>query len=142
MVLVYLITRYAFPIKCTEVIYGDNPDEIVEIRAEYDPSKTSKPKVTGHFESFQIQLGSWDAIKYIPDVDLVCIFVQGVLHWVAQPAPGVEPLKVEIRLFEKLFLSEVYSFAAISQICVDWKSFLMNVFVVLLESCRTGRLAG
>jgi glutaminyl-tRNA synthetase len=48
VVLVYLITRYAFPIKCTEVIYGDNPDEIVEIRAEYDPSKTSKPKVTRH----------------------------------------------------------------------------------------------
>uniref|UniRef100_R7W940 glutamine--tRNA ligase n=1 Tax=Aegilops tauschii TaxID=37682 RepID=R7W940_AEGTA len=68
------LLRYAFPIKCTEVIYGDNPDDIVEIRAEYDPSKTSKPK--------------------------------GVLHWVAQPAPGVDPLKVEIRLFEKLFLSE------------------------------------
>jgi glutaminyl-tRNA synthetase len=68
------LLRYAFPIKCTEVIYGDNPDEIVEIRAEYDPSKTSKPK--------------------------------GVLHWVAESAPGVEPLKVEIRLFEKLFLSE------------------------------------
>ncbi|VAI92572.1 unnamed protein product [Triticum turgidum subsp. durum] len=68
------LLSYAFPIKCTEVIHGDNPDEIVEIRAEYDPSKTSKPK--------------------------------GVLHWVAEPAPGVEPLKVEIRLFEKLFLSE------------------------------------
>ena len=48
--------------------------EIIEIRAEYDPSKTTKPK--------------------------------GVLHWVAQPAPGVEPLKVEVRLFDKLFLSE------------------------------------
>uniref|UniRef100_A0A453T1Q3 glutamine--tRNA ligase n=1 Tax=Aegilops tauschii subsp. strangulata TaxID=200361 RepID=A0A453T1Q3_AEGTS len=68
------LLRYAFPIKCTEVIHGDNPDDIGEIRAEYDPSKTSKPK--------------------------------GVLHWVAEPAPGVEPLKVEIRLFEKLFLSE------------------------------------
>ena len=54
MVLVYLIIRYAFPIKCTEVIYGDNPDEIVEIRAEYDPSKTSKPKVTDHLNLFQI----------------------------------------------------------------------------------------
>ncbi|KAF7104199.1 hypothetical protein CFC21_105118 [Triticum aestivum] len=68
------LLRYAFPIKCTEVIYGDNPEDIVEIRAEYDPSKTLKPK--------------------------------GVLHWVAEPAPGVEPLKVEVRLFEKLFLSE------------------------------------
>ncbi|KAL6838739.1 hypothetical protein ACP4OV_031453 [Aristida adscensionis] len=69
-----VMLRYAFPIKCTDVIYGDNPDDIVEIRAEYDPLKTSKPK--------------------------------GVLHWVAQPAPGVEPLKLEVRLFEKLFMSE------------------------------------
>nr|CAB3460431.1 unnamed protein product [Digitaria exilis] len=69
-----VMLRHAFPIKCTEVICGDNPDSIVEIRAEYDPSKATKPK--------------------------------GVLHWVAEPSPGVEPLKVEVRLFEKLFLSE------------------------------------
>ncbi|THU63401.1 hypothetical protein C4D60_Mb01t15370 [Musa balbisiana] len=65
--------KYAFPIKCTEVIHGDS-DTIFEIHAEYDPSKKIKPK--------------------------------GVLHWVAQPSPGVDPLKVEVRLFEKLFLSE------------------------------------
>lgn len=68
-----VLLRYAFPIKCTEVVYGDN-DTIVEIHAEYDPSKKIKPK--------------------------------GVLHWVAQPSPGVDPVKVEVRLFEKLFLSE------------------------------------
>jgi hypothetical protein len=32
--------------------------------------------------------------------------MQGVLHWVAEPSPGVDPLVVEVRLFEKLFLSE------------------------------------
>ncbi|CAO2181181.1 unnamed protein product [Urochloa humidicola] len=69
-----VMLRYAFPIKCTDVIHGDSPDDIVEIRAEYDPLKTSKLK--------------------------------GVLHWVAEPTPGVEPLKVEVRLFEKLFMSE------------------------------------
>lgn len=37
--------RYAFPIKCSEVIYGDDEESVVEIRAEYDPSKTTKPKV-------------------------------------------------------------------------------------------------
>nr|CAD1843094.1 unnamed protein product [Ananas comosus var. bracteatus] len=52
-----VLLRYAFPIKCTDVIYGDDENS-------------------------------------------------GVLHWVAQPSPGVEPLKVEVRLFEKLFLSE------------------------------------
>ncbi|XP_058087437.1 glutamine--tRNA ligase isoform X3 [Magnolia sinica] len=69
-----VLLRYAFPIKCTEVVYGDDKETVVEIRAEYDPSKKTKPK--------------------------------GVLHWVAQPSPAVEPLKVEVRLFDKLFLSE------------------------------------
>ncbi|CAD6272643.1 unnamed protein product [Miscanthus lutarioriparius] len=62
-----VMLRHAFPIKCTEVIYGDNADSIVEIRAMYDASKATKPK--------------------------------GVLHWIAEPSPGVEPLKVEVRLF-------------------------------------------
>lgn len=32
---------------------------------------------------------------------------QGVIHWVARPSPGVEPLKVEVRHYDKLFKSEV-----------------------------------
>ncbi|KAE8732104.1 Glutamine-tRNA ligase / glutaminyl-tRNA synthetase, putative isoform 3 [Hibiscus syriacus] len=66
--------RYAFPIKCTDVILADDKETMLEIRAEYDPSKKSKPK--------------------------------GVLHWVAEPSPGSDPLKVEVRLFDKLFNSE------------------------------------
>ncbi|KAJ4709921.1 Glutamine--tRNA ligase [Melia azedarach] len=69
-----VLLRYAFPIKCTEVILADDNETILEVRAEYDPSKKTKPK--------------------------------GVLHWVADPSPGVNPLKVEVRLFEKLFNSE------------------------------------
>ncbi|XP_026407889.1 glutamine--tRNA ligase-like [Papaver somniferum] len=69
-----ILLRYAFPIKCTEVVYSDDGETIGEIRAEYDSSKNTKPK--------------------------------GVLHWVAQPSPGVDPLRVEVRLFDKLFLSE------------------------------------
>ncbi|KAG0462950.1 hypothetical protein HPP92_021426 [Vanilla planifolia] len=69
-----ILLRYAFPIKCTEVILGNDSETVVEIRAEYDPLKQTKPK--------------------------------GVLHWVAQPRPDIEPLKVEVRLFDKLFLSE------------------------------------
>lgn len=38
--------RYAFPIKCTDVIFGDDKETVQEIRAEYDPSKKSKPKVS------------------------------------------------------------------------------------------------
>ncbi|XP_028757910.1 glutamine--tRNA ligase-like [Neltuma alba] len=68
-----VILRYAFPIKCTEVVLADDKT-ILEIHAEYDPSKKTKPK--------------------------------GVLHWVPQPSPGVDPLRIEVRLFEKLFLSE------------------------------------
>ncbi|XP_039055174.1 glutamine--tRNA ligase, cytoplasmic-like [Hibiscus syriacus] len=68
------LLRYAFPIKCTDVILADDKETVLEIRAEYDPSKKSKPK--------------------------------GVLHWVAEPSPGSDPLKVEVRLFDKLFNSE------------------------------------
>ncbi|KAF3973878.1 hypothetical protein CMV_002729 [Castanea mollissima] len=69
-----VLLRYAFPIKCTEVLLADDKETILEIQAEYDPSKKTKPK--------------------------------GVLHWVAAPSPGVDPLMVEVRLFDKLFLSE------------------------------------
>ncbi|KAJ0820487.1 putative glutamine--tRNA ligase [Helianthus annuus] len=69
-----VLLRYAFPIKCTEVVLSDDKKTVVEIHAEYDPFKKTKPK--------------------------------GVLHWVAEPSPGVDPLKVEVRLFDKLFLSE------------------------------------
>ncbi|OMP07754.1 Glutamyl/glutaminyl-tRNA synthetase, class Ib [Corchorus olitorius] len=69
-----VLLRYAFPIKCTDVILADDKETVLEIRAEYDPSKENKQK--------------------------------GVLHWVAESSPGVDPLKVEVRLFEKLFNSE------------------------------------
>lgn len=39
------VSRYAFPIKCTDVILGDDKETILEVRAEYDPSKRTKPKV-------------------------------------------------------------------------------------------------
>ncbi|KAF3431890.1 hypothetical protein FNV43_RR26626 [Rhamnella rubrinervis] len=69
-----VLLRYAFPIKCTDVILADDKETVLEIRAEYDPDKKTKPK--------------------------------GVLHWVAEPSLGIDPLKVEVRLFDKLFLSE------------------------------------
>ncbi|XP_076956315.1 glutamine--tRNA ligase-like [Bidens hawaiensis] len=69
-----VLLRYAFPIKCTEVVLSDDKKTVVEIHVEYDPFKKTKPK--------------------------------GVLHWVAEQSPGVDPLKVEVRLFDKLFLSE------------------------------------
>lgn len=44
---------------------------------------------------------------------------QGVLHWVAEPSPGVNPLRVEVRLFDKLFNSEVVycEFPVLSLLC-------------------------
>ncbi|KAL2233371.1 UNVERIFIED_CONTAM: Glutamine--tRNA ligase [Sesamum indicum] len=39
-----VLLRYAFPIKCTEVILGADNETILEIRAEYDPLKKTKPK--------------------------------------------------------------------------------------------------
>ncbi|KAJ9548853.1 hypothetical protein OSB04_021396 [Centaurea solstitialis] len=75
-----VLLRYAFPIKCTEVVLSEDKTTVVEVHAEYDPFKKTKPKA------------SHTGI--------------GVLHWVAEPSPGIDPLKVEVRLFEKLFLSE------------------------------------
>ncbi|KAK4753818.1 hypothetical protein SAY87_001922 [Trapa incisa] len=69
-----VLLRYAFPIKCTDFILADDNETVLEIRAEYDPSKKTKPK--------------------------------GVLHWVSEPSTGISPLLVEVRLFDKLFLSE------------------------------------
>ena len=37
--------RYAFPIKCTDVILADDKETVLEIRAEYDESKKTKQKV-------------------------------------------------------------------------------------------------
>lgn len=39
--------------------------------------------------------------------DLVFWNTVQVIHWVSEPAPGVDPLKVEVRNFDKLFKSEV-----------------------------------
>ncbi|GKB04136.1 glutamine--tRNA ligase [Tanacetum coccineum] len=76
------LLRYAFPIKCTKVVHSEDKTTVVEIHAEYDPDKKTKPK----------------ASQSQTDI--------GVLHWVAEPVPGVDPLKVEVRLFNKLFNSE------------------------------------
>ncbi|KAL5722108.1 glutamine--tRNA ligase [Ranunculus cassubicifolius] len=64
-----VLLRYAFPITCTGVEYGDDNETVAVILAEYDKTRKSKPK--------------------------------GVLHWVSEPN-----IKVEVRLFEKLFRSE------------------------------------
>ncbi|KAG5236897.1 glutamine--tRNA ligase [Salix suchowensis] len=69
-----VLLRYAFPIKCTEVVLADDNETIVEIWAEYDHSKKTKPK--------------------------------GVIHWVSEPSREVDPLSIEVRLFDKLFKSE------------------------------------
>ncbi|KAG0604844.1 hypothetical protein M758_9G012600 [Ceratodon purpureus] len=69
-----VLLRWAYPIKCTNVVLADDQKTILELHVEYDREKRTKPK--------------------------------GVIHWVAEPAPGVEPLKVEVRHFDKLFKSE------------------------------------
>ncbi|PWA94559.1 glutamine-tRNA ligase, putative / glutaminyl-tRNA synthetase, putative / GlnRS [Artemisia annua] len=75
-----VLLRYAFPIKCTNYkLHPEDKTTVVEIHAEYDPPE-DKPNAVDK--------------------------TTGVLHWVAEPSPGVDPLKVEVRLFDKLFKSE------------------------------------
>jgi len=69
-----VLLRWAYPVKCSNVVLADDKETVLEVHVEYDRSKSTKPK--------------------------------GVIHWVAEPSPGVEPLKVEVRLFDKLFRSE------------------------------------
>eukprot|EP00249_Psilotum_nudum_P014475 c24843_g1_i1 orf=156-2546(+) len=69
-----VLLRYAFPIKCTDVVYAEDQKTVIELCAEYDLAKKTKPK--------------------------------GVIHWVAEPSPGTDPLRVEVRMFDRLFLSE------------------------------------
>lgn len=44
------VYRYAFPIKCTDVVLADDKETVLEIRAEYDPAKKTKPKVIYYYE--------------------------------------------------------------------------------------------
>lgn len=46
--------RYAFPIKCTDVILADDKETVLEIRAEYDPDKKTKPKVSFYYFKISI----------------------------------------------------------------------------------------
>lgn len=122
----YVICRYAFPIKCTEVILADDKETVLEIQAEYDPSKKMKPKVHLLFCHLLMSMLN-DVLRllalsssYSPFpahlfcsfffIFVISIIIQGVLHWVAEPLAGVSPLQVEVRLFDKLFLSEVWNF--------------------------------
>ncbi|GAV59161.1 LOW QUALITY PROTEIN: tRNA-synt_1c_C domain-containing protein, partial [Cephalotus follicularis] len=75
--------RYAFPIKYT-VITSDNKKTLLEVRTKYD------------------------AFVGVLQISLKFIISQGVRHWVAEPSPGFDPLKVEVRLFDRLFLQRVY----------------------------------
>lgn len=140
--------RYAFPIKCTEAILSDDKETVIEIRAEYDPSKTTKPKV--FFSLFPFSL----CLRQICNCCRVYLsfflwFMQGVLHWVAESSHGVDPLKVEVRMFDKLFLSEVENNLFFVKFSLSLSLFLksLSVWLVIwlyqiLESCWPGWLAG
>lgn len=85
------------------MIYAEDQSTVVELHAEYDPSKSTKPKVVK------------ESIYIIHNLNICSVTYinshQGVIHWVAEPSNGVTPFKVEVRLFDKLFLSEVTYFS-------------------------------
>ena len=61
--------------------------------------------------------------------------MQGVLHWVAQPSLGVNPLKVEVRLFDKLFLSKVCYSHFSAFFCWQSHNCAHDFFLIASESC-------
>ncbi|GKD88811.1 glutamine--tRNA ligase-like protein, partial [Tanacetum coccineum] len=46
------LLRYAFVIKCTEVVYSEDKTSVVEIHAEYDPDNKTKPEASQRGSSF------------------------------------------------------------------------------------------
>nr|GEU91967.1 glutamine--tRNA ligase-like [Tanacetum cinerariifolium] len=74
------VSTYAFPIKCTEVVLSEDKKTVVKLHVEYDQLKKTKLKAS--------------------QTDI------GVLYLVAEPSLGVDPLKLKIRLFDKLFKYE------------------------------------
>ena len=49
---------------------------------------------------------------------LELVYTQGVIHWVAGPSREVDPLSIEVRLFDKLFNSEVGSSLFYVDLCI------------------------
>jgi glutaminyl-tRNA synthetase len=41
--------RWAYPIKCTNVVLADDKKTVLELHVEYDREKRTKPKVTTCF---------------------------------------------------------------------------------------------
>jgi len=111
------VCRWAYPVKCSNVVLADNKETVLEVHVEYDRSKSTKPKVCTwlnfSISTVVLKVISFTSLLWLDfslRFSLIFGFVQGVIHWVAEPSPGVEPLKVEARLFDKLFRSEVCSF--------------------------------
>ncbi|KAG2447630.1 hypothetical protein HYH02_007548 [Chlamydomonas schloesseri] len=73
-----VMLRYAYPITCTGHTVDPATGAVTELTATYDPDH-------------------YTAGKKPP---------KGVLNWVAQPQPGVEPPTFEARLYDTLFKSE------------------------------------
>eukprot|EP01103_Thecamoeba_quadrilineata_P019927 TRINITY_DN8303_c0_g1_i1.p1 TRINITY_DN8303_c0_g1~~TRINITY_DN8303_c0_g1_i1.p1 ORF type:complete len:833 (-),score=227.45 TRINITY_DN8303_c0_g1_i1:32-2500(-) len=67
--------HYGYTITCTSYVKDENGD-VTELLCTYDPESISNHKKKKD---------------------------QGIIHWVGQPKPGEEPLKVEVRLYDYLF---------------------------------------
>lgn len=99
------IGLYPFPIKCSDVVSGDDNKTILGICAEYDPSRKQNQGAIDQsclvldLEKMNKIVGFSNSLSLIWYSDL-----QGILHYVAESSPGV---KLDVKLFEKLFISEV-----------------------------------
>mmetsp|Transcript_9586 Transcript_9586/g.20421 ORF Transcript_9586/g.20421 Transcript_9586/m.20421 type:complete len:801 (+) Transcript_9586:112-2514(+) len=79
--------------------YGLAPGKAVMLRYAYAITCTGfkKDPVTGRVVELSAEADLQPAGKKPP---------KGILNWVAQPRPGQEPLKIEVRLYDYLFKSE------------------------------------
>ncbi|EFH64913.1 predicted protein [Arabidopsis lyrata subsp. lyrata] len=95
---VVYIERGDFRLKDSKDYYGLAPGKTVMLRHGFPIKCTDVVLADDNETVVEIHAEYDPEKKTIPK--------KGFLHWVAEPAPGKEPLKVEVRLFDKLFYSE------------------------------------
>ncbi|KAK8579476.1 hypothetical protein V6N12_069801 [Hibiscus sabdariffa] len=110
------LLRYAFPIKCTDVIFSDDKETVLEIRAEYDPSKKSKPKVLICFNYF-LKL-KFDCLKH----SLILRILLKLDDWFADLNPNskvVVPIAYSVPSLRNATVGDTFQLERLGYFTVD-----------------------
>jgi glutaminyl-tRNA synthetase len=104
--------RGSISIPLSRVVYIDRNDFRMEDSPTYyrlAPGKEVRLKYAYNIRCTEvIKDADGNVVELRAEVDLENTNKpKGNIHWVAQPAPGVEPLAVEVRIYDRLFKSRL-----------------------------------